>query len=73
MNRIPIRASSNGKPLRLFYILVDKGTISFQVKTGKNEYTSISLDEFLYQVEAATYSLILKQEGNYPDEPHLPS
>ena len=73
MNRIPIRAFFNGKPVRLFDILVDKGTISFQVKTGKNEYTSISLDEFLYQVEAATYSLILKQEGNYPDEPHLPS
>ncbi len=73
MNRIPIRASSNGKPLRLFDILVDKGTISFQVKTGKNEYTCISLDEFLNQVEAASYNFIRKQEGNYPDEPHLPS
>ena len=73
MNRIPIRAFSNGKPVRLFDILVDKGSLLFQVKTGKNEYRCISLDEFLYQVEGASYSLIQKQEGNYPNEPHLPS
>ena len=73
MNRIPIRAFSNGKPVRLFDVLVDNGIILFQVKTGKNEYNSILLEDFLNQVEAATYSLILKQEGNYPDEPHLPS
>ena len=47
MNRIPIRAFSNGKPVRLFDILVDNGIILFQVKTGKNEYNSILLEDFL--------------------------
>ena len=73
MKRIPIRSLSDDSVVRVFDLLVENGCVIFQVKTGKNEYRSITLEEFLFQVETAINNSIQKQEGNYPDKPHLPS
>ena len=70
MLRIPIRSFSGGKAERVFDVLVVEGSICFEVKTGKNEYKLITLDEFLFQVETALNNRTQKQEENYPDKPH---
>ena len=49
--------------VRLFDVLIDGEEILFQVKTGRNEYETITLGDVLYQIESAKNCKIRKQEA----------
>ena len=45
--------SDKPTPPRVFDVIVDKGKIDLEIKTGRNTYERISWQDVVYQVEAA--------------------